>query len=163
MAEGALRHFAKLKCLPIGKKVSDDSGLNYEPTATNKGKWSCRLAIDGKSHEMRIGTYPEISPFSAHRVPLSKPALELVESVIRKHNQPFIFPSTKAETSLSNGATHHLNSRWNFQDCLSCGVHLGAMRPDISGRRLTVVQDKCLSFKHVLFCTCKNYKKELWK
>ena len=27
----------------------------------NKGKWSYRFAIDGKSHEMGLGTYPEIS------------------------------------------------------------------------------------------------------
>ncbi|MDB3891788.1 site-specific integrase [Alphaproteobacteria bacterium] len=45
---------------------------------------------------------------ASHRVPLSKPALELVERVTRKHNQPFIFPSTKPETGLSNGAMHQL-------------------------------------------------------
>lgn len=52
---------AKLRSLPIGKKVSDGGGLYYQPTATNKGKWSCRFAKDGKSHEMGLGTYPEIS------------------------------------------------------------------------------------------------------
>ena len=45
---------------------------------------------------------------ASHRVPLSKPVLALVESVMRKHNQPFIFPSTKPEIGLSNGAMHQL-------------------------------------------------------
>ena len=52
---------AKLRNLSIGKKVSDGGGLYYQPTANNKGKWSYRFAIDGKSHEMGLGTYPEIS------------------------------------------------------------------------------------------------------
>ena len=52
---------AKLRSLPIGKKVSDGGGLYYQPTAPNKGKWSYRFAMDGKSHEMGLGTYPEIS------------------------------------------------------------------------------------------------------
>ena len=45
---------------------------------------------------------------ASHRAPLSKAALELIESVMRKHNQPFIFPSTKPEMGLSNGAMHQL-------------------------------------------------------
>jgi len=52
---------SKIKSLPIGKKVSDGGGLYYQPTATNKGKWSYRFAIDGKSHEMGLGTFPELS------------------------------------------------------------------------------------------------------
>ena len=52
---------AKLRSLPIGRKVSDGGGLYYQPTANNKGKWSYRFTIDGKSHEMGLGTYPEIS------------------------------------------------------------------------------------------------------
>ena len=52
---------AKLRSLPIGRKVSDGGGLYYQPTAPNKGKWSYRFAMDGKSHEMRLGTYPERS------------------------------------------------------------------------------------------------------
>ena len=52
---------AKLRRLPIGKKVSDGGGLYYQPTAPNKGKWSYRFAMDGKSHEMGLGTFPEIS------------------------------------------------------------------------------------------------------
>ena len=52
---------AKLRSLPIGKKVSDGGGLYYQPTAPNKGKWSYRFAMDGKSHEMGLGTFPEIS------------------------------------------------------------------------------------------------------
>ena len=51
---------AKLRSLPIGKKVSDGGGLYYQPTAPNKGKWSYRFAMDGKSHEMGLGTFPEI-------------------------------------------------------------------------------------------------------
>ena len=52
---------AKLRSLPIGKKVSDGGGLYYQPTAPNKGKWSYRFAMDGKSHEMGLGIFPEIS------------------------------------------------------------------------------------------------------
>ena len=52
---------AKLRSLPIGKKVSNGGGLYYQPTAPNKGKWSYRFAMDGKSHEMGLGTFPEIS------------------------------------------------------------------------------------------------------
>ena len=58
---------AKLRSLSIGKKVSDGGVLYYQPTANNKGKWSYRIyrprehTIDGKSHEMGLGTYPEIS------------------------------------------------------------------------------------------------------
>ncbi len=52
---------AKLRSLPIGKKVSDGGGLYYQPPDTNKGKWSFRFAINGRSHEMGLGTYPEIS------------------------------------------------------------------------------------------------------
>ena len=52
---------AKLRGLYIGKKVSDGGGLYYQPTANNKGKWSYRFALDGKSHVMGLGTYPEIS------------------------------------------------------------------------------------------------------
>ncbi len=51
---------AKLRSLPIGKKVSDGGGLYYQPTAARRGKWSYRFAIDGKSHEMGLGTYPDI-------------------------------------------------------------------------------------------------------
>ncbi len=49
---------AKLRSLPIGKKVSDGGGLYYQPTAPNKGKWSQRFAMDGKSQEMGLGTFP---------------------------------------------------------------------------------------------------------
>ena len=52
---------AKLRSLPIGKTVGDGGGLYYQPTANNKGKWSYRFAINGKSHEMGLRTYPEIS------------------------------------------------------------------------------------------------------
>lgn len=52
---------AKLRSLPIGKKVSDGGGLYYQPTATNRGKWSYRFARDGKSHEMGLGVYPEVT------------------------------------------------------------------------------------------------------
>ncbi|MDB3891787.1 Arm DNA-binding domain-containing protein [Alphaproteobacteria bacterium] len=52
---------AKLRSLPIGRKVNDGGGLYYQPTAFNKGKWSYRFAMDGKTHEMGLGTYPEIS------------------------------------------------------------------------------------------------------
>ena len=41
--------------------MSDGGGLYYQPTAPNKGKWSYRFAMDGKSHEMGLGTFPEIS------------------------------------------------------------------------------------------------------
>ena len=52
---------AKLRSLAIRKKVSDGSGLYYQPTANSKGKRSYRFVMDGKSHEMGLGTYPKIS------------------------------------------------------------------------------------------------------
>ena len=52
---------AKLRSLTIGKKVSDEVGLYYQPTAANRDKWSFRFAIDGKNHEMELSTYPETS------------------------------------------------------------------------------------------------------
>ena len=52
---------AKLRSLPIGKKVSDGGGLYYQPIATIKGKWSYRFATDGKSHEMALVGYPEVT------------------------------------------------------------------------------------------------------
>lgn len=36
---------AKLRCLPIGRKVSDGGGLYYQPTAPNKGK--CWFHLQG--------------------------------------------------------------------------------------------------------------------
>ena len=58
---------AKLRSLPIGKKVSDGGGLYYQPTAPNKGKWSYRFAMDGKSQEMGLGTFPEIDKWLAKK------------------------------------------------------------------------------------------------
>lgn len=52
---------AKIKSLPIGKKVCDGGGLYYQPTGSSRGKWSYRFTIDGKSYEMGLGTYPQIS------------------------------------------------------------------------------------------------------
>lgn len=51
----------KLKSLPVGKKVAYGGGLYYQSTAIGKGKWSYRFAIDGKSHEMGLGVYPQVT------------------------------------------------------------------------------------------------------
>ena len=52
---------AKIKSLPIGKKVADGGGLYYQPTALGRGKWTYRYARNGKSREMGLGTYPEVT------------------------------------------------------------------------------------------------------
>ena len=52
---------AKLRSLPVGKKVADGGGLYYQPTATGKGKWSYRYAIGGTSREMGLGVYPDVT------------------------------------------------------------------------------------------------------
>ena len=52
---------AKIKSLPIGKKVADGGGLYYQPTAVGRGKWTYRYARNGKSREMGLGTYPEVT------------------------------------------------------------------------------------------------------
>ena len=35
---------AKIKNLPIGKKVADGGGLYYQPNAVGRGKWTYRYA-----------------------------------------------------------------------------------------------------------------------
>ena len=52
---------AKLRSLHVGEKVGDGGGLYYRPTATGRGKQSYIFAMDGKSHEMGLGTYPDMS------------------------------------------------------------------------------------------------------
>ena len=46
---------AKIKSLPIGKKVADGGGLYYQPTAVGRGKWTYRYARNGKSRELGLG------------------------------------------------------------------------------------------------------------
>ena len=52
---------AKIKSLPIGKKVADGGGLYHQPTAVGRGKWTYRYSRNGKSREMGLGTYPEVT------------------------------------------------------------------------------------------------------
>ena len=52
---------AKIKSLPIGKKVADGGGLYYQPTALGRSKWTYRYARNGKSRETGLGTYPEVT------------------------------------------------------------------------------------------------------
>ena len=51
----------KITQLPIGKKTCDGRGLYLQLTGPKRGKWSFRYTIGGMSHEMGLGTYPEIS------------------------------------------------------------------------------------------------------
>ena len=52
---------AKLRGLPVGKKVADGGGLYYQPTANGRGTWSYRYAIGGTSREMGLGVYPDVT------------------------------------------------------------------------------------------------------
>ena len=54
---------AKIKTLPIGKKISDGQGLCLTKTAPNKGRWEHRYMINKRARVMALGTYPEI-PYS---------------------------------------------------------------------------------------------------
>ena len=52
---------AKLRNLPVGKKVVDGGGLYFQPTAIGKGKWSCRYAIGRTSREKELAAYPDVT------------------------------------------------------------------------------------------------------
>ena len=52
---------AKLRNLPVGKKVADGGGLYFQPTAIGKGKWSCRYAIGRTSREKELAAYPDVT------------------------------------------------------------------------------------------------------
>ena len=52
---------AKIKTLPIGKKISDGQGLCLTKTAPNKGRWEHRYMINKRARVMALGTFPEIS------------------------------------------------------------------------------------------------------
>ena len=51
---------AKIKTLPIGKKISDGQGLCLTETAPNKGRWEHRYMINKRARVMALGNYPEI-------------------------------------------------------------------------------------------------------
>ena len=59
---------AKIKTLPIGKKISDGQGLCLTKTAPNKGRWEHRYMINKRARVMALGTYPEISLVKARRI-----------------------------------------------------------------------------------------------
>ena len=50
----------EIRSLPAGEKAGDGGGLYYRPTATDRGQWSYIFSMDGKSHEMGSGTYPDM-------------------------------------------------------------------------------------------------------
>ena len=52
---------AKIKTLPIGKKISDGQGLCLTKTAPNKGRWEHRYIINKCVRVIALGTYPEIT------------------------------------------------------------------------------------------------------
>ena len=52
---------AKIKRLPIGKKISDGQGLCLTKTGLNKGRWEFRYMIQKRARIMTLGTFPEIS------------------------------------------------------------------------------------------------------
>ena len=66
----------KIKNLPLNKKVSDGGGLNLTLSSRDKGKWTFRYSFDGKSREMGIGSYPEISLAEARNITLDKRRLK---------------------------------------------------------------------------------------
>ena len=52
---------AKIKTLPIGKKISDGQGLCLTKTAPNKGRWEHRYMRHGRARIMSLGPYPVLS------------------------------------------------------------------------------------------------------
>ena len=59
---------AKIKTLPIGKKISDGQGLCLTKTAPNKGRWEHRYMINKRARVMALGTYPEIPLIKARHI-----------------------------------------------------------------------------------------------
>ena len=66
----------KIKNLILNKKTSDGGGLNLTLSSRDKGKWTFRYSFDGKSREMGIGSYPEISLGEARNIALDKRRLK---------------------------------------------------------------------------------------
>jgi len=62
----------KIKTLPLNKKITDGNGLNLTLISRDKGRWTFRYRLDGKSREMGIGSYPEISLSEARNIILDK-------------------------------------------------------------------------------------------
>ena len=63
---------AKIKTLPIGKKISDGQGLCLTKTAPNKGRWEHRYMINKRARVMALGTYPGIPLIKARQIQWSK-------------------------------------------------------------------------------------------
>ena len=59
---------AKIKTLPIGKKILDGQGLCITKTASNKGHWEHRYMINKRACVMALGTYAEISLVKARHI-----------------------------------------------------------------------------------------------
>ena len=51
----------KIKSLPLGKLFCDGGGLYIRLNSPNSGNWAFKYMRNGKSHEMGLGPYPEIS------------------------------------------------------------------------------------------------------
>ena len=92
---------AKIKTLPIGKKISDGQGLCLTKTAPNKGRWEHRYMINKRARVMALGTYPEIPLIKARHIHFEQRQL-LVEgkdpleqnTAVKNVNaatQPFVF------------------------------------------------------------------------
>ena len=62
----------KIKTLPINKKITDGNGLNLTLISRDKGRWTFRYRLDGKSREMGIGSYPDISLSEARNIIVDK-------------------------------------------------------------------------------------------
>ena len=56
----------KIKSLPLGKLFCDGGGLYIRLNNPNSGKWAFKYMQNGKSREMGLGPYPEISLQDAH-------------------------------------------------------------------------------------------------
>ena len=68
----------KIKSLPLGKLFCDGGGLYLRFNRPNSGNWAVKYMRNGKSHEMGLGPYPEISLQDA-RVKRDKLKIELAE------------------------------------------------------------------------------------
>ena len=51
----------KIKSLPLGKLICDGGGLYIRLNSPNSGNWAFKYMRNGKSREMGLGPYPEIS------------------------------------------------------------------------------------------------------
>ena len=106
---------AKIKTLPIGKKISDGQGLCLTKTAPNKGRWEHRYMINKRARVMALGTYPEIPLIKARHIHFERCQLlvEGKDTAVKNVNaatQPFFFRMWQRSI-----AQHELN--WTIKAC----------------------------------------------